>query len=267
MRYVQQLYDEATGATFDIAIDFKKRVLDFCGKTQKLKTDEALGAAYHEQMAALLAANPRLRDTSNARAYALDLSALRKDLAEPPPRLPKRPIGIREAKDASGLSKIGGDPDLPAHLAWPGQRLFVAQLCCEEIASEFLPARGMLYYFIAPDCTDNVALYAAEGPYARRAGPSGLPTHYAHELRERHIVFGKGSQDDGDRLFGSPDGELEWDVFHSDDDDGPPATRYQGQLVLALQLCFDDGFLYLGVPPHDLRAGDLSRARAVYWGT
>jgi uncharacterized protein YwqG len=67
------------------------------------------------------------------------------------------PVLRRGGKRAKpGSTKIGGKPDLPAALSWPGEDLvFVAQINLAECApadkSGLLPRKGMLYFFAAED--------------------------------------------------------------------------------------------------------------------
>jgi len=203
-------------------------------------------------------------------------------------------IGIDEGK---GRSKIGGDPDLPAKLAWPGKRMFVAQIAFEEVkpfdVSDWLPATGMLYYFASEDCTDNVALYSKARKLARRAAPDPVARmverFYKSELAERRLAFCGAVMGNADkkavtklakelgvplskedysaRIFGEPECEPGISTFAPIDRDEDDELDYDGPYELALQLPFSNGFLYLGVPPIDLRRGVFERARATYWGT
>ncbi|KOP68269.1 hypothetical protein AMS62_25705 [Bacillus sp. FJAT-18019] len=72
-------------------------------------------------------------------------------------RLSKKEI---ESYNEIGSSRIGGDPDLPTMIEWPVDSdgtpmTFLAQLGLRELvpheASELLPAKGMLYFFVGVD--------------------------------------------------------------------------------------------------------------------
>lgn len=72
-------------------------------------------------------------------------------------RLSKKEI---ETYNEIGLSRVGGDPDLPAMVDWPVNSdgtpmTFLAQLRLNELVpydvSTLLPAKGMLYFFIGID--------------------------------------------------------------------------------------------------------------------
>jgi len=100
---------------------------------------------------------------------------------------------VDEQQLALGASKLGGQPDLPAGLAWPawkGTPLgLVAQIHLDEVhaypAAQVLPSSGWLYFFYdgrqqafgdKPD--DKGAwqvLYAAGGALQRQTAPAGLP--------------------------------------------------------------------------------------------
>jgi hypothetical protein len=320
-RYVQQLYDGRTGDTFEIVVDFTGKTLTFGGATRTFRTVADLERAYVERTAALIREHDGLRDVANAPARIANLARMRTDATERAPA-PHRALAALQCRDdddedpassaseyvigiddgGSGRSKIGGDPDLPAKLAWPGNRLFVAQVDLAEVApfdvSKWLPTSGMLYYFASEDCTDNVAVYAAARRLARREPAPAVKAladrHYRHELVERRIAFRgavTGRPDDhavehlceqlrldlvvedyAARMFGEPTCEPGVDVFapvEAPEDPSDPAhwLQYDGPMRLALQLPFANGFLYLGVPPVDLKRGDLSRARATYCGT
>jgi len=71
------------------------------------------------------------------------------------PEIRIKPRKVEDADLKLGKSKIGGCPDLPAHIEWPmceGKNLlFLAQVNFEEIAhlqaAAELPKRGLLYFF------------------------------------------------------------------------------------------------------------------------
>lgn len=71
-----------------------------------------------------------------------------------PRKSPRAPLGV---------SRLGGDPDLPPDVEWPRWRdvpiPFVAQIDLSELPSiagrELLPESGRLYFFHAMDCDDD----------------------------------------------------------------------------------------------------------------
>lgn len=88
-----------------------------------------------------------------------------------------------------GASKVGGWPDLPLDVAWPGERghplSFVAQFRMVDVApydhEAILPAQGLLSFFwgseLGPDegVTDWAVLYTEDGePLVRRRPPRTL---------------------------------------------------------------------------------------------
>lgn len=167
------------------------------------------------------------------------------------------------------------------------------------------PSQGMIYYFVNESCNDNRVFYleSTQGLKARKP-PLPLPEwyqYYESELIEeaweffpalsgldekeaaevpneivqelsqnlkQKLVF----DDPGAKIFGRPDGELEDEVFRNYKRpknllDPKEWVQYQSPWLLALQFSSGDGFLYLGLPPGDLKKGQFHNARAVYWGT
>ena len=108
-----------------------------------------------------------------------------------------RPTLLLVPAAVPGFSKLGGDPDLPADLAWPAgyerPRTFLAQIDLAELGQEpyidWLPQEGRLYAFYDPDghgMADVVSvLYSLEaaGP------PSAAPTGAKPQFRERRVAF------------------------------------------------------------------------------
>lgn len=84
---------------------------------------------------------------------------------------------LREADLAVGATRVGGEPDLPADLAWPtgeeGPLLFVLQVALSEVTAldleERLPSDGVLAVFADRWGRDvRVLVHPAEVPLARR---------------------------------------------------------------------------------------------------
>lgn len=93
----------------------------------------------------------------------------------------------------AGTSKIGGRPDLPAHIQWPRWEdeplSFIAQIQLEKLPkaefSNILPSSGMLYFFYSadqetwgfdPDDKGSwKVIYSKSSEIHRRAFPEDLP--------------------------------------------------------------------------------------------
>ena len=77
--------------------------------------------------------------------------------------LPAIQITQANVFDQKGLSKYGGDPDVPKNFKWPkhqyGDYRFIAQFNLSEIptANTLLPKKGMLSIFIAYDDENNMS--------------------------------------------------------------------------------------------------------------
>jgi len=300
-RHIQELLDPQTGDVLAIEIDFGKLQIRMDGTTTRFETFAELDREYVARMETLIEERDLVTLLDHEPARVLDLSRMRTDAGEPAPPLHaaltaakqvEYVIGIDADPHGKGLSKVGGDPDLPADVKWPGNRAFVAQLALAEIepfdVSGWLPETGMIYYFVNENCSDNVAIYTpaiGEKPrQAPRAAAKFADAYYRHELKERRLAFrgvlqGKTNArltaklkkqlgidliaaDYEERIFGEPAGEPGVDKFGLPHTSG--RTDYDGPYHLALQLRFAGGYLFLGVPPQDLARGDLSRARATY---
>jgi len=133
---------------------------------------------------------------------------------EPPPSLSRRgsvdigPLAARIRRlvrptlllvpaTAPGFSKLGGDPELPADLAWPAgyerPRTFLAQIDLAALAPEsqvdWLPKTGRLYAFYDPDghgLADVVrVLHSAEPAGFGMPAPPGVKRRFP----ERRVAF------------------------------------------------------------------------------
>jgi hypothetical protein len=97
----------------------------------------------------------------------------------------------------AGFSKLGGDPELPAELAWPAgyerPRTFLAQIEFAALGPQskidWLPQDGRLYAFYDPDghgMADAVRILYSVGP----AGPpTSPPSGIKLKFPERRVAF------------------------------------------------------------------------------
>jgi hypothetical protein len=108
-----------------------------------------------------------------------------------------RPTLLLVPATAPGFSKLGGDPELPADLAWPAgyerPRTFLAQIDLAALAPEsqvdWLPREGLLYAFYDPDghgLADVVrVLHSIEPAGSSTPAPPGVRWRFP----ERRVAF------------------------------------------------------------------------------
>ena len=108
-----------------------------------------------------------------------------------------RPTLLLVPANEPGFSKLGGNPELPADLAWPGgwerPRTFLAQIDLAALPPEsqidWLPREGRLYAFYDADghgCADVVRiLHSLEPPGAPASPPPGVKRSFP----ERRVTF------------------------------------------------------------------------------
>ena len=108
-----------------------------------------------------------------------------------------RPTLLFVPATAPGFSKLGGDPELPADLAWPAghdrPRTFLAQIDLAALAPEFgidwLPEEGRLYAFYDSDghgAADVVRVFYSVAPPGAAAPP---PPGARRRFPERCVAF------------------------------------------------------------------------------
>ena len=130
------------------------------------------------------------------RAPARQASGAFEALAARIKRLVRPTLLLVPATEAS-FSKLGGDPELPAGLAWPAgyerPRMFLAQIDLAALEPQskidWLPQEGRLYAFYDPDghgMADVVRiLYSAEPAGAATPAPTGAKPRF----REQRVAF------------------------------------------------------------------------------
>jgi hypothetical protein len=108
-----------------------------------------------------------------------------------------RPTWLLVPAKAQGFSKLGGDPQLPAGVAWPGgvlgPRLFLAQIDLAAFrphgGPDWLPEAGRLYAFYDPErhgFADVVSIQYSKDP----PGPPVRPPEGGRSpFPERHVAF------------------------------------------------------------------------------
>lgn len=108
-----------------------------------------------------------------------------------------RPTLLLAPASGPGLSKLGGDPELPAGLAWPQghkrPRTFLAQIDLAALAQlsqiDWLPQEGRLYAFYDPDahgCADVVRILSSVEPPGL---PVPAPPGVKWTFPERRVAF------------------------------------------------------------------------------
>jgi uncharacterized protein YwqG len=169
-------------------------------------------------------------------------------------RLLTKPID--EANMPIGASRLGGLPDLPAHISWPAwqgvPQSFVAQLRLEELQAydiqKLLPPKGMLWFFYAAQQDIYGDDPANKGAWQVLFAESGLehlqrlsaPTQLSQDARFKPCALSYASEL---TLAVQPELEipgLQWDnnqqkkydtvfaAFHKDDDFSIPHHRMFG---------------------------------------
>lgn len=152
-----------------------------------------------------------------------------------------RPTLLLVPTTGTGFSKLGGDPELPADLAWPGgyerPRTFLAQVdlaALPEAQLDWLPRAGRLYAFYDPDghgMADVVRVLQSVDP----AGPSTpAPPGARPRFTERRVAFAThGSAPSLDWLgLDASEMDLDEDEFESLEKiaDAPPSDATQHRI-------------------------------------
>lgn len=177
-----------------------------------------------------------------------------------------RPTLLLEPSTAVEFSKLGGEPDLPAGMAWPELRgrpcAFLAQIDLAALQPhaplEWLPDAGLIYAFVDPEgygFTDQVQLRFHAGP----PGEARLPPAGGLQFPERRVAFKRYvslpsldwlgvdlsetelSEDELDELADLPDEPFGDEIQHRVG--GYPSEIQDEQMAVACEL------LRRGLPP------------------
>jgi uncharacterized protein YwqG len=118
-----------------------------------------------------------------------------------------RPTLLLVPAKAPGFSKLGGDPELAADMAWPtsdrGARTFLAQIDLAafrpHLELDWLPREGRFYAFYDPErhgCADVVrVLYSTDEPGPPIPAPAGVRWRFP-ERRVAFMVFNSAPSPD-----------------------------------------------------------------------
>jgi uncharacterized protein YwqG len=106
-----------------------------------------------------------------------------------------RPTLLLVPAKSPGFSKLGGDPELPPDIRWPGEpeapRTFLAQIDIgafqSHVPMDWLPAEGRLFFFYDEGygAADQVkVVYSVDDPGPTKPPPAGIERH-----GERRVAF------------------------------------------------------------------------------
>lgn len=216
---------------------------------------------------------------------------------------PSRSAPPRSGPAPTGVSRLGGDPDLPPGLDWPSGRgrkplTFLGQIRLEDISAfssaSVLPRKGWLWFFADTlrasgskvDCAvlhaspKASALRRRDPPWDKRENTPAVDVLDGRALRFRRALSlplstPAGLDDEEEESYWSlsrPEGIIHRLLGPPDAIQLSPAASGRKKEVLFLQVDSDprfdldwgdNGRLFILIPEADLAKGDFSRCRAV----
>lgn len=192
------------------------------------------------------------------------------------------PIQVLKEQAASGTSKLGGWPDLPASIKWPkgekGSLAFLCQINLAEFFSDFA-SKGMLYFFTVPSSDDlghdhAVIFYDGDEKFELRKASlewmEGL-VDVELPLPEFKLTLGSKQSEGDSHLFGQGD-YIQEDIEEDDEN-----IRRGEKLILQIDasqfgdtfqyVCGEDGILCFLMPKKDFAKKNFKNARAIIQST